>query len=123
MKNKFNIILIAALTCCSLFQYSCKDDYLTKEPRGLPQDRFYYRSRVLKRCLLALIVRYKVLDVLEATLVPTGHTVAVLLMKPTKVHRLEVTDQLQCRGTFRMFTIECLYGRTLERLLQRCCPC
>lgn len=35
MKNKFNIILIAALTCCSLFQYSCKDDYLTKEPPGV----------------------------------------------------------------------------------------
>ena len=35
MKNKFNIILIAALLCCSFIQFSCNDEYLTKEPPGV----------------------------------------------------------------------------------------
>src|SRR5665647_2168501 len=35
MKNRFNLLLITFLTCCLLFEYSCTEAYLTKEPPGV----------------------------------------------------------------------------------------
>jgi len=35
MKNRFNLLLITFLFCCLLFEYSCKEAYLTKEPPGV----------------------------------------------------------------------------------------